>query len=263
VGNAEIVAGRGGVWGAAAAFSLVSRHLHCSCYIGSRQKAGAGIEEFNSLKYDLLAKHLHRSYPVNMSRIPPASSACHSGVHRHSPDAARYFASHGNPNPISSMRKHCKILKRADFLSRGFSLVEVVIAIGIVSGSLLTMLSLLSVGQSSLQDGSRQIVQSEIYNTLGSELAETDFSDLNGYCSSSSSNGGRFPAYFDVEGVETSSSNVAVYTAECVLSGSGETRQATVRIGFHQDPLRADTATIKADKRTFLLANRSGTTSTN
>ena len=125
-----------------------------------------------------------------------------------------------------------------------------------------------------MRDASRQLVETEIFNKIRSELNSTPFySDLNkttdllaGYQSS------RFPVYFDFEGNELTGATAAanaVFTVTCVLTqpdttlwspsggtGAGELRWATIRIGFHQDPGQADTATIVANKRTFLVVNK-------
>lgn len=136
----------------------------------------------------------------------------------------------------------------------GFSLVEMVMGIGIVGFSLPVILSLLPLGNANLQDATRQMIQSEIFDTVRSELATTSFNELDSYCGHSGT-AERFPIYFDAEGVETAKTN-AVYIAQCVLSGTGELRQATVRIGFHQDPGTSDSSAVKAEKQTFVLANR-------
>jgi uncharacterized protein (TIGR02598 family) len=139
-------------------------------------------------------------------------------------------------------------------LSLGFSLVEMVLGIGIVGFSLPVILSLLPLGNANLQDATRQMIQSEIFDTVRSELTATSFSDLDSYCGNSGTSA-RFPIYFDAEGVETAKAN-AVFTAQCVLTGTGELRQAMVRIGFHQDPGTTDIPTVKAEKQTFVLSNR-------
>lgn len=153
-----------------------------------------------------------------------------------------------------------------------FSLVEVVLAVGIASTALLVVFSLTPLGLSSLQEAQRQLVETEIYNKIGAELrATTLYQDpskavnlLGTYCDSS-----RFPAYFDVEGNELSPAQAtpsrAVFTVRCARgaptadswspAGGGELLYGTVRIGFHQDPRLADTATVKARQRTFLLSN--------
>jgi uncharacterized protein (TIGR02598 family) len=151
------------------------------------------------------------------------------------------------------MRSFDKSVAKRRF-SLGFSLVEMVMGIGIVGFSLPVILSLLPLGNANLQDATRQMIQTEIFDTVRSELSATSFSDLDSYCSNSGT-AARFPIYFDAEGVETAKAN-AIFTAQCVLSGSGELRQATVRIGFHQDPGTSDSSAVKAEKQTFILSNR-------
>ena len=54
----------------------------------------------------------------------------------------------------------------------GFSLVEVVLAIGIASFSLLVIFSLMGSGVSTLQSSSNQIVETEIFNKIGAEYRQ-------------------------------------------------------------------------------------------
>lgn len=134
---------------------------------------------------------------------------------------------------------------------RAFSLVEVLMATGLVTFALLVIFSLMPAGLAALQDANRQIVETEIYNTVGAELASTPFGRLGEYQTS------RFPIYFDNEGIETASAGDAVFTVRCSLAapelGAGELRRATVAIGYRRDP---DDAGTKPSKRTFLLVNR-------
>src|SRR5690349_17934404 len=133
----------------------------------------------------------------------------------------------------------------------GFSLVEVLMATGLVTFALLVIFSLLPAGLATLQDANRQIVETEIYNTVGAELASTPFEKLTDYQDS------RFPVYFDNEGLEVKNAADAVYYVRCTLAaaelGDGELRRATVSIGHRRDP--SDPA-VKASRRTFLLVNR-------
>lgn len=145
--------------------------------------------------------------------------------------------------------------------SGGFSLIEIILAVGIASASLLTIMSAVPTGLSNLHDASRQIVETAIFNEIGSELGSTPFADTNSGHSTPQDidhySASRCPVYYDTQGLETTSAN-AIYTVRCVVSGTGEMRQATVRIGFHKDPGTADSANFRATQRTFLLTNRTG-----
>ena len=146
-------------------------------------------------------------------------------------------------------RKSCL---RMVIARRAFSLVEVVLATGLVMFALLVIFSLMPAGLASLQEANRQIVETEVFASLGAELSSTPFATLDSYVTK------RFPLYYDREGAELTSSSNAVFTVRCDLKnsanpGAGDLRWATVSIGFHRDP--SDT-TVKADRRTFLLVNR-------
>lgn len=133
---------------------------------------------------------------------------------------------------------------------RGFSLVEVLMAIGLVTFALLVIFSLMPAGLVALQDANRQIVETEIYNTVGAELASTPFDKLEDFAT-------RFPLYFDNEGIQVDAAGEASFTVRCVLAapelGAGELRRATVAIGYRRDPNPPD---AKSSVRTFLLVNR-------
>lgn len=142
--------------------------------------------------------------------------------------------------------------------ARGFSLAEVVLAIGIASFSLLVIFSLIPLGLGVVQDTGRQMIGTEIFNKIESELVSTPFYTdstkttdvLDGYLKS------RYPLYFDTEGNELSGSQApgAVFTATCVLTDlpsgtaeAGELRFVTVNIAVN---------THVEFSRTFLLANK-------
>ena len=134
----------------------------------------------------------------------------------------------------------------------GFSLVEVILAIGLVTFAILVIFSALPVGFVSLQGSSRQIVETEIFNMVGAELDSTSRSQLTNYQMT------RFPIYLDNEGEEVGVSSNAVFTVRCsdpVAESNAELNRVTVSIGFRQDPALANSA-AKVSKRSFLLVNR-------
>jgi uncharacterized protein (TIGR02598 family) len=122
-------------------------------------------------------------------------------------------------------------------------------ATGLVTFALLVIFSLLPAGLTALQEANRQIVETEIYNTVGAELAATPFAMLDAYSAS------RFPLHFDNEGLEVKDEAGAIYFVRCTLAAGelGELRRATVSIGHRRDPAAPGG---KASKRTFLLVNR-------
>lgn len=79
---------------------------------------------------------------------------------------------------------------------RAFSLVEVTIAIGIVSFILLTMLGLMPVGLSTLRQAMDQTVEGQIVQKLNGDILMTPFSQIADKYSGQT-------IYFNEEGVET------------------------------------------------------------
>lgn len=133
-----------------------------------------------------------------------------------------------------------------------FSLLEVILAIGLVTFSALVIFSLLPVGLYSLRDAGRQIVETEIFQTIGAETASTPYSQLGAYQAT------RFPLYLDNEGLEVSSATEAVFVVRCdppVTEAGGETTRLTVKIGQNKDPGQTN-ATGRTATRSFLLVNR-------
>lgn len=132
----------------------------------------------------------------------------------------------------------------------GFSLVEVLMAIGLVTFALLVIFSLMPAGLAALQDANRQIVETEVFNTVGAELASTPFDRLEDFVT-------QFPFYFDNEGIKVDTAAESTFTVRCTLAapelGAGELRRATVAIGYRRDPNPPD---AKSSVRTFLLVNR-------
>jgi uncharacterized protein (TIGR02598 family) len=134
---------------------------------------------------------------------------------------------------------------------KAFSLTEVVIAIGVSTFAVLVIFSLMPVGLSAVQDASRQIVETEVFNAVGAELKSTNFDDLDNYVTKN------FPRYYDNDGIRTTS-DLSVYTVQCELTTAelgtpGQLRRAIVSVGFHKDP---NTAPNEASKRAFLLVDR-------
>lgn len=137
----------------------------------------------------------------------------------------------------------------------GFSLVEVVLAIGLMMFALLVIFSLIPTGLGVLHDAGRQIVETEIFSSVGAELAATPFAALDDYQTENALR------YFDIEGQPVEEGR-AVFYVRCELSpaefvtaanADGELRRATIKIGLHRDP---SNAVQKPSMRTILLGNR-------
>ncbi len=152
-----------------------------------------------------------------------------------------------HPRREATSRRTCNFRRCAP---RAFSLVEVVLAIGLATFALLVVFSLLPAGLRSLQEANRQIVETEIFNALGAELTSTKFDEVQAHVAS------RFPLYFDNEGLEVAGAQDATFIVRCLaqpLEGAGELRRTTVSIGFQRDP---DAAGASPTRRTFLLVDR-------
>jgi len=134
-----------------------------------------------------------------------------------------------------------------------FSLIEVILAIGLVTFALLVIFSLVPTGLATLQAVSRQIVETEILNTVGAEFESTPFDQMEAFCDS------RFPQYFDAEGIEMDGAAGAVFTVRCTLEkpelGAGELRRARVAVGYQRDPESNDTSG-RVTRRTLLLVDK-------
>lgn len=147
--------------------------------------------------------------------------------------------------------RDCRPYHRVGYAgARAFSLVEVVLAIGLATFALLVIFSLMPAGLKSLQEANRQIVESEIFNSLGAELTSTKFDEVEAHVTS------RFPLYFDNEGLEVPGADGASFIVRCQalpVEGAGELRRTTVSIGFQRDP---DLPGSRPTRRTFLLVDR-------
>jgi len=93
---------------------------------------------------------------------------------------------------------HTQIARRATAARRaGFSLVEVLLAIGIVSFALLTIFGLIPVGLGAMNNATVSTVQSDIMKTIYAQLESTPFSELPQFAGSGNTN---FPVFFDYDG---------------------------------------------------------------
>jgi uncharacterized protein (TIGR02598 family) len=80
------------------------------------------------------------------------------------------------------------------FLKRGFSLVEVVIAVGIISFSLIALMGLLPVGLKTLQESTDTTTQATVFQNIVMEAQQIDFSTL--------TNSALTNRFYDAEGHE-------------------------------------------------------------
>ncbi|MGK0188462.1 MAG: hypothetical protein ACI9R3_004273 [Verrucomicrobiales bacterium] len=90
----------------------------------------------------------------------------------------------------------------------GFSLVEVVIALGIVATVMVALLALLPLGMDALREAADLTVQSRIAESLRGDVQQADWDTLDRYRNEL--------RYFDAEGttLETAGSGTRLYTAK-------------------------------------------------
>jgi uncharacterized protein (TIGR02598 family) len=121
----------------------------------------------------------------------------------------------------------------AAHLVRGFTLVEVAMAMGVVSFSVLAMVGLNSVSLATLSDARKEAVGQRIAQTVASRLNTGSFADLQAS-----------QEYFDSEGLRVTGTSDAVYRADIAPSTAarfGETSLPAdaakpVEISVHRAP---------------------------
>jgi uncharacterized protein (TIGR02598 family) len=87
--------------------------------------------------------------------------------------------------------------------SRAFSLVEVVLALGIVSFAFIGIIGMLPVGMSTFRQATDATVQSQITQQMVSQVAETNFANLNKLTTST--------YLFDDQGILVSDDSKCIY----------------------------------------------------
>jgi len=125
--------------------------------------------------------------------------------------------------------------------ANGFSLVEVTLAIGIISFGLISILSLLPVGLQSFQSSMERTVSAQVVQAIMAEAKQKDFTNLSGAVTYQ---------YFTQEGIKTLIRTDGIYTAEVTLTnqvgvpGSGSAQfinrsLALVRVRIAHNPAGA------------------------
>ena len=119
-------------------------------------------------------------------------------------------------------------------ISAGFSLIEVVIAIGIIAFAFIAIIGLIPTGLSSIKGSMQTSVMSRIAQKVISDAEQSDFTTLAGLMSSTN--------YFDVEGNPLPSSSNSLYWANlttlsnAVLPGSptnSNLYQITISVAYN------------------------------
>jgi len=118
------------------------------------------------------------------------------------------------PNPETM--NHPKIESIATGIKRSrvsaFSLVEVVLAIGIVSFAFVFMFSLLPLGLTTFRQAVDTTVGSQIVQRVINEAQQTDYTAL--------TNSGTTQRYFDDQGNESATINNSLYTVQVTVNGT-------------------------------------------
>lgn len=109
------------------------------------------------------------------------------------------------PKRGAAAQNHCS--------SAGFSLVEVVLAMGVISFAMISVIGLLPVGLSTFQRAMDQTVEGQIIQRINGEMMLTPFKQL-----SASYNGKT--TYFDMEGQLLPNATDAKYKVETSLIGT-------------------------------------------
>jgi len=97
--------------------------------------------------------------------------------------------------------------------TRGFSLVEVTLALGVVSFALLALVGVMPAGLSTMRQAADKLVESQVVRQLGTEALHTPFSELSSRFSGVST-------YYDDAGLVLSNASASGvrYRAEVVLA---------------------------------------------
>ena len=91
----------------------------------------------------------------------------------------------------------------------GFSLVEVTIALGLISFALISILGLIPTGLSTLRQSMNQTVEAQIVRTIGAQAVLTSYTNL-----------AMSGAYFDDEGLPVAAASGACYIVNVTKANS-------------------------------------------
>lgn len=131
------------------------------------------------------------------------------------PPLAKYLSSTTAHAPRSTLDGQGARMKSATAV-RGFSLVEVVIAIGVIAFAFIPMMGMLPAGLDLSRQAIDATVEAQIAQQLTAEVQQTDFSRLGELASTSVAN----PYYFDDQGSKVSDPANAIYQAVFAISTS-------------------------------------------
>lgn len=131
------------------------------------------------------------------------------------PPLAKYLSSTINVAPRGEVSRPAgRMIRRT--VAAGFSLVEVVIAIGVIAFAFIPMMGMLPTGLNLSRQAIDTTVEAQIAQQLTAEVLQTDFSRLDELASSSVTN----PFYFDDQGNKVTDPASAIYQAIFAISMS-------------------------------------------
>jgi uncharacterized protein (TIGR02598 family) len=147
-----------------------------------------------------------------------------------------YAGNMSNPRrAVCTMRRHRRILSSKG--TKAFSLVEVVLAIGVVSFAMMAMLGTLPIGLKSSQESRGQVATANIARQLQGELQQISFNDQSQDALTVASLSGQ-SMYYTLEGTKTDKVDSAYYVANFAVNGVSLP-------GLSIDPALARTVTVK------------------
>lgn len=99
---------------------------------------------------------------------------------------------------------------------QGFSLVEVVLALGVASFALMTMFGTMAVGLTAIKDASDDTLHAQIMAQVASTVQQTPFNTLESFVSSDGT------VYFDQSGQKVDSAGQSIYRANLDFEAGSE-----------------------------------------
>ena len=132
--------------------------------------------------------------------------------------------------------------------SGGFSLVEVALAMGIVSFAMVSLMGMLPIGLASFKLAMTNTIESQIVQSLSNDLLLANFSAVSGY------NGQTY--YYDNQGQPLTSATGAIYRAKVsvgAVSGGTVTGSSSIMISAASASKVTVTISNESDKSGYTL----------
>lgn len=142
--------------------------------------------------------------------------------------------------------------------AKAFSLIEVTLAIGVVSFAVVSILGTLSVGLTTIKDAKKDVTHAQIISQISSSVYQSPFDQLEAFAS----NG---PFFFDQAGRQLDSSNNALYRATLAVSagtastypGAQSVTNAAKTVSIAITPLLGGATNAGASSRAAFLVPKS------